>query len=694
MFVKYGAGTSGIENYLINGQSKHRNFTRDELDHRIILNGNLNDVSMILNHFNKKTANGDNYKHFILNFKENNLKPEIIKQIDLEFKNFITSSYEENELYYYSEIHYPKLWGYVLKNNDFSNRKPHVHVVIPVFNLYTGNKGFNFNYHTYNFNEYLKSFSKYINHKYNLISPYVLENRQLISDNSIQITKKSGKSFYNFNIEIKKEILKEIVLKDLKTNEQLINYIKIIYPNLKIKSGKLNNNILILEKEEKEIVLKDFCFTNEFLSLSKPKKNILYLNYLNHYQNDLNNILHITKENYTLEDEINIEEYKTIVSKTLKYSKIINKNDLNTLLNLQESSLKKEFLNLKEKEFYERKPTKKYSRGSFKYKIGDEEYFNIITRNISESNSIIENTKLNFGKTKRQFSSVDFNSISHNNFIKLIEINFGFCSKSIKIKNNEYIYNNKIFKTNIDLFKELPILKEDKQKYYIKIIEKIEKIKIFDELFDNFNFNFYNDKNNNKFIEDILEKYIYFKKESKPVQINGIINEFYDLGRIKDNIYKNNENFKNELQIISNKYKNLTKLKNINIKNLKITHLSTNKTLENLQEKFKNFLKKELTLNRETIINKSFMFFLAQYFNKNNQILSNDDKKNIIGFLLINNLLTKDDVNINNDYIEKIKNIKEIVKITEEGEIILDNQIININKTIKINEYYQNIIGD
>ena len=159
--------------------------------------------------------------------------------------------------------------------------------------------------------------------------------------------------------------------------------------------------------------------------------------------------------------------------------------------------MKKEFLNLKEKEFYERKPTKKYSRGSFKYKIGDEEYFNIITRNISESNSIIENTKLNFGETKRQFSSVDFNSISHNNFIKLIEINFGLCSKSIKIKNNEYIYNNKTYKTNIDLFKDLPILREDKQKYYIKIIEKIEKIKTFDKLFDNFNFNFYNDKNNN-----------------------------------------------------------------------------------------------------------------------------------------------------------------------------------------------------
>ena len=41
MIVRYGGGNDGIVDYLINGRKAERQYTRDELDHRVVLDGDL-----------------------------------------------------------------------------------------------------------------------------------------------------------------------------------------------------------------------------------------------------------------------------------------------------------------------------------------------------------------------------------------------------------------------------------------------------------------------------------------------------------------------------------------------------------------------------------------------------------------------------------------------------------------------------
>ena len=49
MIVRYGGGNDGIVDYLINGRKAERQYTRDELDHRVVLDGDLQTTDKIIN---------------------------------------------------------------------------------------------------------------------------------------------------------------------------------------------------------------------------------------------------------------------------------------------------------------------------------------------------------------------------------------------------------------------------------------------------------------------------------------------------------------------------------------------------------------------------------------------------------------------------------------------------------------------
>lgn len=57
MIVRYGGGNDGIVDYLINGRKAERQYTRDELDHRVVLDGDLQTTDKIIDSIENKVRN-------------------------------------------------------------------------------------------------------------------------------------------------------------------------------------------------------------------------------------------------------------------------------------------------------------------------------------------------------------------------------------------------------------------------------------------------------------------------------------------------------------------------------------------------------------------------------------------------------------------------------------------------------------
>lgn len=169
MIIRINGGASGISEYLEKGNKSKRFNTRDELDKRVILDGSLGIVDNTLKQFDKELLH-DKYLHITLSFKEDYLNESILKNINDEFKEFVFSAYREDEYCYYSEAHLPKIKSLETETGNKEKRYPHIHVVIPLYNLKTGLKDSPLG-RVDKIIPYIDSFQEYINHKYSLESP-------------------------------------------------------------------------------------------------------------------------------------------------------------------------------------------------------------------------------------------------------------------------------------------------------------------------------------------------------------------------------------------------------------------------------------------------------------------------------------------------------------------------------------------
>lgn len=137
MLIRVKGGSEGIAEYLSNGQKQDRELTRDELDERVILDGDLELTDNIIKNMDK---DGERYLHITLAFKEDDLSRETMQDITRDFKQFaFGDAYESDEYNFYAEAHLPKVKSYVNRQTgDLVERKPHIHIVIPEINLLSG----------------------------------------------------------------------------------------------------------------------------------------------------------------------------------------------------------------------------------------------------------------------------------------------------------------------------------------------------------------------------------------------------------------------------------------------------------------------------------------------------------------------------------------------------------------------------
>ncbi|WP_277973384.1 LPD7 domain-containing protein [Pantoea agglomerans] len=271
MLIRCRGYNSGVKEYLEEGQKSGREFSRDELDERIILDGNLDLTDMVYKSISDKGQ--DRYLTFTLSFKEEHVNEEQLSAITQEFKSFLMKSYSPDEFNFYAEAHLPKIKTMKdRKTGEMIDRKPHIHIVIPRKNLLSGNEMNPVGNYKQN-EKYFEAFQEYINQKYGLASPR--DNMRLTPTSyADMLSRYKGDDFRAKNKEFKTQVLQRVYDEDIKSRKSFYDLVS-QYGETKIRNaGKSTEYIAVkLEGDKKFTNLKESIFSDDFIvnrKITKP----------------------------------------------------------------------------------------------------------------------------------------------------------------------------------------------------------------------------------------------------------------------------------------------------------------------------------------------------------------------------------------------------------------------------------------
>jgi hypothetical protein len=273
MLIRSGGYNTGAQEYLETGTKQGREFTRDELDERVILDGNLDLTRTVYESIQDKGQ--DRYLTFTMSFREDVVPRETLHAVTAEFKQFIMYAYKNEEFNFYAEAHLPKIKQ--VKDNktgEMIERKPHIHVIIPRINLLSGNEANPVDVYL-NHEKHFEAFQEYINQKYNLASPrdHV---RVDIKDAASVLSRYRGDDFYGKNREFKQNLVKEIVEQGVNSRADFYALVA-THGETRIRNeGKPNEYISVkLPGDAKGTNLKETIFHDNFIVRRELKKPLL-----------------------------------------------------------------------------------------------------------------------------------------------------------------------------------------------------------------------------------------------------------------------------------------------------------------------------------------------------------------------------------------------------------------------------------
>lgn len=269
MLIRVRGDVSGIVEYLEKGRKSGREHSRDELDERLILAGDLAVTDTVINSIEAK---GDRYKHITLSFKEDEISSEVLHAIVDEFRSFALSAYRDEEINFYAEAHLPRIKSYSnARTGEFVERKPHIHIVVPKVNLLSWTQADPFGY--YDFSErHLAAFQQHINDKYGLSDPQ--DNRRAFTATAAEtISRYKGDEFTGGNKDIRMQILDSVLERNIQNREDFHALVSTLGA-VKIRNAGTSREYLNLKVADakKGINLSDGVFSMRFLSLSKEEK--------------------------------------------------------------------------------------------------------------------------------------------------------------------------------------------------------------------------------------------------------------------------------------------------------------------------------------------------------------------------------------------------------------------------------------
>ncbi|MGO3848715.1 MAG: LPD7 domain-containing protein [Pseudoalteromonas prydzensis] len=272
MLARVTSGQTGIGDYLVNGVKSDRDFSRDELDNRVCIDGNLSMTENIIKSLNDEDKK-ENYYHITLSFSEKDLDENKIIEAYNDYKKSLMSAYSDDEYNVYAEIHFPKIKSYKnKKTGETVERLPHVHMVIPQKNLLTDKSLKPFGRYSDNI-KYHDAIQESVNRKHNLISPY--DNQRAFGniDKSDFISRYKGDTFKGSNSDLKTKLFEDITNKNINTlndfKKELSNYGEVSTG----KKGQSDEYFQVkLKGQTKNIRLKESCFKAGYIEQRELKR--------------------------------------------------------------------------------------------------------------------------------------------------------------------------------------------------------------------------------------------------------------------------------------------------------------------------------------------------------------------------------------------------------------------------------------
>ena len=344
MLISVGGGNSGIEDYLEKGKKKEREHTRDELDERLILDGNLHHTRQVIASMDTQA---ERYLHITLGFKEDHISPELLQSISDDFRTFSMNAYDTEEYDFFSEAHLPKIKTLLDKRTgELIERKPHIHIAIPKVNLLTGKRIDPFEL-VKDIQHHIDAFQEVTNEKYGLESPK-MNLRTTFNSSSEIVSRHKGDIFIGQGKALKETAFNILMESKIQSLPDFSHALSQAGFEVKIRNAKSDDpylNIKMSDHVGKGVNLKDLVFRSDFLAKSFSEKQ----NSLSTY--DPKQYIDQSKSNYraTPKHHQDLKHWYEQKSHEVRYIKFRNRQQYKSLK--QNDKLK--FLDQKRAENYE-----------------------------------------------------------------------------------------------------------------------------------------------------------------------------------------------------------------------------------------------------------------------------------------------------------------------------------------------------
>lgn len=209
MLIKVKGYKSGAREYLEEGRKAGRELSRDSLDKRVILSGDLALTEKI---YTAMSNNGDRYYSVVLPFKESHVSQDVLQGVVDEVKRFVGAACRDDEFNFYAEAHLPKVrFETDKKTGEMIERRPHIHVIIPKQNLLTGNVAEFLGYPSEKSFPYTEALQEKLNRKFGLESPRDNLRVDNVTRAADIISRYKGDSFDGKNKAVKADIAKHLL---------------------------------------------------------------------------------------------------------------------------------------------------------------------------------------------------------------------------------------------------------------------------------------------------------------------------------------------------------------------------------------------------------------------------------------------------------------------------------------------------
>jgi hypothetical protein len=269
MLIRVRGGETGIKEYLEEGRKDGRDYRRAELDERVILAGDLALTDAVISGMDKQ---GERYLHITLSFKEDEISRELLQAITDEFRDFAMTAFDGDEYNFYAEAHLPRIRSYTnQQTGEFIERKPHIHIVIPEYNLLS-QRNLNPLGKVDQQTQFLEAFQEHINAKFGLASPK--DNRRIAwTDESTIIARYKGDYFKGASHDLKARILSDVLDQGVTDLDQFRALVE-RYGDTRTRNAGRAAEYLNVKPEgaAKGTNLKDYVFSREFIELPADEK--------------------------------------------------------------------------------------------------------------------------------------------------------------------------------------------------------------------------------------------------------------------------------------------------------------------------------------------------------------------------------------------------------------------------------------